>query len=98
MTTEDYEALKKEFAAFSKRLDARAREFKDNGAFATTHAAYVERVHKGHAAVEARLSSAVHRRDEWEATKAEVRRDINALVGDFAHLEELLDAQMMKRG
>ena len=97
MTAQDYEALKREFAAFSQRLDARAREFKDGGAFATTHAAFVERLHKGHAAVQERLESAVRSGNEWEAAKVEVRRDINALVADFGHLEELFDAQMMKR-
>jgi hypothetical protein len=97
MTTQDYDALKKQFDAFSLRLDARAREFKECGAFATTHAAFVERLLKGHAAVQARLESAVHRGEAWESTRAEMHRDINALVGDFGHLEELFDAQMMNQ-
>lgn len=97
MTGQDYDALKKKFDNFSLRLTARTREFKDNGAFATTHAAFTERLVKGHASVEARLETAAHRGAVWESTKAELERDINALVGDFGHLEELFDAQTMKQ-
>jgi hypothetical protein len=97
MSDQDYDALKKQFEDFSLRLDARTREFKANGMFATTHAAYAERLVKGHASVEARLEAATHRGDVWEATKAELHRDINALIGDFGQLEETLDAQRMKQ-
>jgi hypothetical protein len=96
MTSTDYDALKKQFDDFSARLDARIGEFKRDGMFATTHAAYVERALKGHASVETRLAAAAHRGDVWEASKAELARDINALIGDFAHQEEALDAQIMK--
>lgn len=98
MSDTDYDALKKQFDDFSSRLDARTREFKGDGMFATTHAAYMERLLKGHASVEARLQAAVRRGDAWEAAKAELERDINALIGDFGHLEEALDAQRMTLG
>jgi hypothetical protein len=96
MSTQDYDALKKRFDDFSLRLAARTREFKESGALETTHAAFSERLLKGHAAVEARLEAAAHQGYAWEATKAEIERDINALIGDFGHLEELFDAQSMK--
>ena len=96
MSDTDYEALKKQFDDFSRRLDARSGEFKDKGQFATTHAAYLERLVKDHAAVEARLAAAARSGDVWEATKAELRRDINALVGDLGDLAEALDAEILK--
>jgi hypothetical protein len=97
MSDQDYDALKKQFDNFSLRLDARTREFKDHGAFATTHASFTQRLEKGHAAIEAKLAAATHRGAAWEASKAELERDINALIGDFGHLEELFDAQIMKQ-
>jgi hypothetical protein len=97
MTKSDFDLLREKFDDFSLRLDARIAEFKHDGMFATTHAAYVKRVLEGHADVEARLAAAAHRGDVWEASKAELTRDLNALIGDFAHLEEALDAQMMRQ-
>jgi hypothetical protein len=96
MRNADYDAVKKQFDDFSQRLDARIREFRHDGMFATTHAAYAARLLKGQACVEAKLEEAAHRGEVWAATKAEVRRDLNALIGDFGHLEETLDAQVMK--
>jgi hypothetical protein len=51
---------------------------------------------EGQAAIEARLAAAARRGDVWEATKAELSRDLNALIGDFGHLAEALDAEIMK--
>jgi hypothetical protein len=96
MSNQDYAALKKQFDSFSLRLAARTREFKESGAFAATHAKFSERLLEGHASVEARLEAAAHRGAAWESAKAELERDINALIGDFGHLEELFDAQSMK--
>jgi hypothetical protein len=96
MGAQDYDSLKKAFDAFSLRLAARKREFEDSGAFSTTHAAFTERLLKGHAAVEARLEAAVHQGAAWKSTSFELERDINALAGDFGHLEELFDAQSMR--
>jgi hypothetical protein len=96
MSNADFDALKKQFDDFSRRLEARRGEFKDKGLFATTHAAYAEKLVKGQASVEARLAAAARRGDIWEATKAELSRDINALIGDFGHLAEALDAEIMK--
>jgi len=97
MSNQDYDALKKQFDDFSLRLDARTREFKDSGAFSTTHASFMQRLQKGHAAIAAKLETAIHRGAPWEASKAEIQRDINALTADLGHLAELADAQMMKQ-
>ena len=97
MSNADFDALKKQFDDFSRRLDARRGEFKDGGRFATTHAANAERILAGQAAIEARLAAAARRGDVWEATKAELSRDLNALIGDFGHLAEALDAEIMKQ-
>jgi hypothetical protein len=96
MSNAGFDALKKQFDDFSRRLDARRGEFKDGGLFATAHAANAERILEGQAAIEARLAAAARRGDVWEATKAELSRDLNALIGDFGHLAEALDAEIMK--
>lgn len=95
MSDQDYNALKKRLDGFSLRLAARTREFREGGAFASTHAAFTQRLLKGHATVEARLEAATHQGAAWESAKAELERDINTLIGDFGHLEEMFDAQAM---
>ncbi|WP_294532712.1 hypothetical protein [uncultured Rhodoblastus sp.] len=94
-TTRDYTALKKQFSDFSLRLDARIAAFREDASFAKTHGACAARLRKGQARVEARLEAAARRAEIWEATKTELRSDLNALIGDFDHLEESLDAPMI---
>jgi hypothetical protein len=92
----DYDAVKRQFDDFSTRLDARMQKLRQDSTFASTRAASAARLLKGQARVEARLEAAARRDEVWSATKAEVRSDLNALIGDFGHLEETLDGQTVK--
>ena len=96
MSDKDFDTLRAELAAFSRRLKAKIQEFHDRGAFADTQKAFVTRIQQGHAAVETKLEAAVRGGAAAAATKNEIERDLNALVEDFGHLEERLHAESMK--
>ena len=68
----------------------------DRGTFSDTHEAFVTSILQGHAAIEAKLESAVRGGAGAAATKKEIERDLNAFVEDFGHLEERLHAESMK--
>jgi hypothetical protein len=97
MSDKEFDALREQLVAFSRRLNAKIQEFHDRGGFSDTHEAFVDRIKQGHAAVEAKLESAVHGGATSAATKYEIERDLNALMQDFGHLEERLNAESMKR-
>lgn len=97
MSDNEFDALRKQLDAFSVRLNARIKEFHDQGGFSDTHQAFVTRIQQGHAAVEAKLASAVHDGAGAASTKYEIERDLNALVDEFGHLEERLNAESMKQ-
>jgi hypothetical protein len=96
MSDKDFDTLRAELAAFSRRLKAKIQEFHDRGTFSDTHEAFVTRLLQGHAAIEAKLESAVRSGAGAAATKNEIERDFNALTEDFGHLEERLHAESMK--
>ena len=95
MSDKDFDTLRAELAAFSRRLKAKIQEFHDRGAFSDTQKAFVARIQQGHAAVETKLEAAVRGGAGAAATKNEIERDLNALVEDFGHLEERLHAESM---
>ncbi len=97
MSDQEFEALRKQLEAFSARLNGKIKEFHDRGGFSETHQAFVTRIQQGHAAVEAKLRSAVHGGAAGASTKYEIERDLNALVDEFGHLEERLSAELMKQ-
>jgi len=97
-TEPDFDALREKFDSFSLHLKARMREFEQNGAFATTNAAFTQRLLKDQASVEIEMQAAMNHGSPWNATWTELERDVNALIGDFGHLQQRFDAQMQERG
>ena len=94
----DFDALREKFDSFSLRLSARMREFEQDGAFATTNAAFTQRLLKDQASVDIKMQAAMNHGSVWKATWTELERDVNALIGDFGHLQRRFDAQMQTPG
>ena len=46
MSNEDHDELRDKLDAFSRRLDARAREFKERGEFSDLHEPFLESIRK----------------------------------------------------
>jgi len=96
MSDKEFDNLRVELAAFSRRLKAKIQEFQDRGAFSNTQEAFIARIQRGHTTVEAKLEAAVNGGAATAATKYEIERDLNALIEDFGHLEERLHAESMR--
>jgi hypothetical protein len=72
MSNEAHIALSDKFDAFSRRLDARIREFKERGEFSDTHGAFAESIKKRQASIKQKLDSAIHSSATWDLMKYEV--------------------------
>lgn len=96
MRKADHRALRSKLDAFSRRLEARIREFKDRGEFSDTHSAFTEGIRKRHDTIKAKLDSAVDRGATWDLIKYEFERDFNALSEEFTQWERHLDATAMR--
>lgn len=97
-TEPDFDALREKFDSFSQLLETRMREFEQDGAFKATNAAFTQRLLKDQASVEIEMQAAMNHGSAWNATWTELERDVNALIGDFGHLQQRFDAQMQERG
>jgi hypothetical protein len=96
MSGKDFDARREQLGEFSRRLAAKIQEFHDRGAFSDAHEDFVARIRQRHAAIEAKLEAAVHDGTATAATGYEIKCDPNALIEDFGHLEERLNAESMK--
>ena len=59
MRHEDRDPLRDRFDAFSRRLDARVREFKERGEFSDMQSAFLESIRKRQASIKEKLDSAL---------------------------------------
>ena len=97
MSNQDHDELRDKFDAFSRRLDARAREFKERGEFSDLHEPFLESIRKRRASIKKKLDSAIQRGAKWDIIKYEAERDFNGLIEQFEQWEKQLDAESMKR-
>lgn len=98
MSNEQHDALRNKLDAFSRRLDARIREFKEQGEFSDTHEAFTESIRKRQASIKEKLDSAIQKGARWDLVKYEAERDFNGLIEEFALWEKRLDAETVERG
>jgi hypothetical protein len=59
MSKEDHDPLMDKLDAFSRRLDARVREFKERGQFSGMHEAFTEGIRKRQVSIQEKLDSAI---------------------------------------
>jgi hypothetical protein len=97
MSHEDRDPLRDKFDAFSRRLDARVREFKERGEFSDMQGAFLERIRKRQASIKEKLDSAIDNGATRDLIKYEAERDFNGLIEEFAKWEKQLDPETMKR-
>jgi hypothetical protein len=97
MSKEDHDLLMDKFGAFSLRLDARVREFKERGQFSGMHEAFTERIRKRQVSIQEKLDSAIRNGATRDLIKYETERDFTGLIEEFVQWEKRLDAETMKR-
>ena len=71
MGTKDHHPLRDKLDTFSRRLDARVREFKDRGGLSETHEAFTEDIRKRQAFLGEKLNSAIRKGAPWDVIKYE---------------------------
>ncbi len=96
MSKKDRDALGKKFDAFSRRLDAKTKEFKQRGELSAGNKATSERLRKRMASVRQKLQSAIDKGREWEILGYEFERDLNDLAEDFERFVRRIDVVAMK--
>jgi hypothetical protein len=77
---------------FSRRLDAKTREFKATGELTERQAS----VRKRSEAMKAELDRAIQAGSVSDILRLEFERDLNALLDDFSRMEKVFDAAAMK--
>jgi hypothetical protein len=97
MTNEDHDPLRDKLDAFSRRLDARVREFKERGEFSGMPEEFTQSIPKRQASIQEKLDSAIHNGATRDLIKYETERDFNGLIEEFLQWEKQLDAETMKR-
>jgi hypothetical protein len=97
MSDEDHDELRSKLEAFSRRLDARAREFKERGEFSDIHEPFLESIRERQASIKKKLDSAIQHSAKRDLIKYEAERDFNGLIEEFLQWEKQLDAESMKR-
>ena len=97
MRDEDHDELRSKLDAFSRRLDARAREFKERGEFSDIHEPFLESIRKRQASIKKKLDSAIQHGAKRDLIKYEAERDFNGLIEEVLRWEKQLDADSMKR-
>jgi hypothetical protein len=98
MSHEDRDPLRDKFDAFSRRLDARVREFEERGEFSDMQGAFLESIRKRQASIKEKLDSALGSGATRDLIKYEAERDVNGLIEEFVKWEKQLDAEAMKPG
>ena len=99
MTTEDEElsTLQRKLDDLSHRLDARTREFSQSGEFSNVHEKLLGQIRQRHDGLKMRVDAAIRDGTKWDLVKAEFARDNSSIFDDLLQLDELLDAETMKK-
>jgi hypothetical protein len=92
MASNDSEALRSRFDAFSRRLDARIKEFRERGELSTDQTAASGRLRERGEAIGKKLKVAIEKKDEADILKYEFERDLNNLAQDFEDFLRQIDA------
>lgn len=99
MTSED-----KDLAAFRKKLDdlshlidARRREFAQRGEFSDVHEALMSEIRQRQDRLRKKVDAASRDGTSWDLVKAEFTRDHSSIFDDLLLIQEMLDADVMKK-
>jgi hypothetical protein len=80
----------------AKRIDSRAREFREQGGFSSIRRETIDQINRRYDELQKRVESAASNGSVWELIRAQLVRDYSRLFDDFLRFEEHLDAEEMK--
>ena len=97
MTSEEWDAFRGRLDDLSRRLDARTREFEQNGEFLDIHEALTSQIRQRQDKLRIKVDAAAREGKNWNLLKAEFMRDHRSIFDDLLQIEEQLDANAMKK-
>jgi len=97
MTSEDWAAFRGKLDDLSRRLDARTREFEQNGEFSDSHEALIIQIRQRQDKLRMRVDAAAREGKNWDFVKAEFMHAHKSIFDDLLQIEERLDADAMKK-
>ena len=97
MIDEDIAAFHSTLDDLSHRIDARTREFKQNGEFSDVHEAMINQICQRQDKLRMKVDAAVREGTSWDLVRAEFIRDHSSIFDDLLQIEERLDADAMKK-
>ena len=96
MSEAERDRMRARLDEFSRRLDARTREFENRGEFSDLHRSLIGKIERRRERLRAKLASAEASGSTWEVVKVELERDFSSIDDDLLLLDERLDADQMK--
>jgi hypothetical protein len=97
MSEAERDQMRARLDEFSRRLDARTREFKETGELSDLHQSLLRQIQGRHDRMQARLASAEASGSTWDVIKVELERDFRSVYDDLLLLNDRLDASQMKQ-
>jgi len=94
---EEFTALSNKLDDLSRRIDARKREFEQTGEFSDAHEALIRAIRQRHDELKAQVDDAAQRGTKRALVRAEIIRDNSSIFDDLLQLQELLDAEALKK-
>jgi hypothetical protein len=94
--TEDRQKFRAQLGEFSRRLDARVRDFRERGLFTDVHRTLFEELRQRHDQLERKLAVAEKTGTAWDVIRSGVERDFTVLFDALHKAAEQLDSDEMK--
>src|SRR5262245_19421964 len=93
----DWAALRRTLDELSHRIDARTREFAENGEFSDVHEALISEIRKRQDEFKTKVDAAAREGTSWDLLRAAFARDHSTIFDLLLQFEERLDADAMKK-
>jgi hypothetical protein len=97
MISGDWAALRRTLDELSHRLDARTREFAQNGEFSDVHEALISEIRKRQDKFRTKVDAAAREGKSWDLVRAAFARDHSSIFAFLLQFEERLDADAMRK-
>ncbi len=94
---DDLADLRRKLDDLSHRLETRSQEFVQTGKFSDIHEALINQIRQRQNRLKMRVDAAARVGTKWDLVRAEFTRDNSSIFDDLLQLEELLDAEVMKK-
>ena len=96
MNDADYPDMRTRLEEFSKRLENRVHELKEQGVFSDVHENFIKAIRRRRQEIGERIALAERSGQTLSLIQSELKRDFDAFFDDLREFNERLDAEQMK--